>query len=752
MQMIEKANMNHGIIFRNHQSPGDVLMLTAALRDLHRCYPNQFQTDVRSTCPELWANSPYITPLDESDPSVRTVQCHYPLIHQSNQLPYHFIHGFIDYLNEQLGLQIRPTAFRGDIHLSEEEMQWFSPVEEMVGEDIPFWIIVGGGKRDFTIKWWSHERYQQVVDHFRGRIQFVQVGEKGHFHPALSGVIDLRGRTDLRQLIRLMYHARGVVCPVTFPMHLAAAVPMKGSGAYDRPCVVIAGGREPTHWEAYSHHQFLHTVGALPCCASGGCWRSRTVPLGDGDEKDRPEHLCADVVEGPLPRCMHMISVEDVVRRVELYMERERLDGIRAKQVDINGKPRRDESQFDMPLTEATALGACDLFLRKMPEYPAGRFSGRGIVICGGGLRYFTNAWVCINLLRHVGVTLPIQIWYLGVEELDDRMRQLVVPLGVECVDALEIRNQAPVRTLKGWELKPYAILNCRFREVMLLDADNMVAVNPEFLFDTPQYRATGVLFWPDFGRMGPNHLIWRLCGVEFRDEPEFETAQIVVDKERCWPAMKLTMWMNEHSDFFYRHIHGDKDTFHLAFRKVEHAYAMPERGVEWMSKVMRQFDFNGDLLFQHRSPSKWEFSGDNPPIEGFRFQEECDRFLAQLRECWDGRINQDPFVLPKSEDGRRAVSGLVEHRHEYHRVGYDRRPMSFKSNGCVGEGAARCETFWQIREEDGQLELLLSSHTDLTCRLMLSQNGVWKGRWLIYEKMPVELSLLEGTKMANPV
>ncbi len=74
----EKASIEHGVIFRNHQLPGDVLMLTVALRDLHRCYPNQFQTDVRSTCPELWANSPYITPLDESDPSVRTVQGHYP--------------------------------------------------------------------------------------------------------------------------------------------------------------------------------------------------------------------------------------------------------------------------------------------------------------------------------------------------------------------------------------------------------------------------------------------------------------------------------------------------------------------------------------------------------------------------------------------------------------------------------------------------------------------------------------------------
>ena len=135
-------------------------MLTAALRDLHQSYPNRFQTDIRSSCPELWANNSHITPLDESDPSVRSIQCHYPLIHQSNQLPYHFIHGFIDYLNEQLGLQIRPTAFRGDIHLSEEEKQWFSPVEEMVGEGIPFWIIVGGGKQDFTIKWWSHNRQE----------------------------------------------------------------------------------------------------------------------------------------------------------------------------------------------------------------------------------------------------------------------------------------------------------------------------------------------------------------------------------------------------------------------------------------------------------------------------------------------------------------------------------------------------------------------------------------------------------------
>jgi hypothetical protein len=114
---------------------------------------------------------------------------------------------------------------------------------------------------------------------------------------------------------------------VSLLMHLAAAVPTAPGAPRNRPCVVVAGGREPPHFTAYPHHQFIHTVGALRCCDQGGCWRSRTVPLGDGDEKDRPEALCVDVVRstslraGPLPRCMDMITAAEVVRRIELYFD-----------------------------------------------------------------------------------------------------------------------------------------------------------------------------------------------------------------------------------------------------------------------------------------------------------------------------------------------------------------------------------------------------------------------------------------------
>lgn len=317
--------------------PGDIVMLTAAVRDLHLNYPGWFQTDVRTTCPELWAHNPYLESIADDDPDAEVIACEYPLIHQSNTAPYHFIHGYSQFLGERLGLEIRPTAFKGDVHLSAEEKGWLSQVGEHFAGELPFWIVVAGGKWDYTTKWWARERYQQVIDHFRGRLLFVQVGAREDHHPALRGVLDLRGRTDLRQLVRLVYHSRGVLCPVTSLMHLAAAVETPPGRPRLRPCIVVAGGREPPHWEAYSHHHFLHTLGALPCCESGPCWRSRLEPVGDGSEHDGPEWRCLDVRPGPLARCMELIEAQDVIRVLETCLTSGRhgvLDPEQARQVD----------------------------------------------------------------------------------------------------------------------------------------------------------------------------------------------------------------------------------------------------------------------------------------------------------------------------------------------------------------------------------------------------------------------------------
>lgn len=289
-------------------------MLSAAVRELKTRYPERFLVDVRTACPDLWANNPHLSTISDDDPEACHLECHYPLVHGSNQRPLHFIHGPARYLAEQLDVTLEPQFFRGDLYLSEEEMMAPRQVQE------PYWIICAGGKYDFTIKWWHRRRWQEVVDYFQQRVRFVQIGERGHYHPPLQGVIDLRGRTTLRQLVLLVHHAEGVLCPVTLLMHLAAATPRPKGVLGLLPCVIVAGAREPVHWEAYPGHQFLHTVGTLPCCARGGCWRSRTVPLGDRSPHDEPERLCVRPRPSGLPECMEAIEPRHVIHAIEWYI------------------------------------------------------------------------------------------------------------------------------------------------------------------------------------------------------------------------------------------------------------------------------------------------------------------------------------------------------------------------------------------------------------------------------------------------
>ena len=277
-------------------------------------------------------------------------------------------------------------------------------------------------------------------------------------------------------------------------------------------------------------------------------------------------------------------------------------------------------------------------FIATIPSYPHS-FQGRGLVICGGGLGYFTCAWVCVRQLRRLGCTLPVQLWHLGPGELDDRMRALVAPLGVECVDGLEVRRHHPVRILHGWELKAYALLHSPFREVLLLDADNVPVLNPELLFDTPEFRDTGAIFWPDYGRTQEERAAWKLFDVPFRDEPEFESGQILVNKETSWRPLSLALWYNEFSDFFYLHVHGDKDTFRFAWHRLGQKFAMPVSPIHALENTMCQHDFGGRRVFQHRNGDKWNFRRENQRIAGFLFEEECLADLAELRGLWDGQV-----------------------------------------------------------------------------------------------------------------
>ena len=274
--------------------------------------------------------------------------------------------------------------------------------------------------------------------------------------------------------------------------------------------------------------------------------------------------------------------------------------------------------------------------------YPRERFSGRGIVTCAGGPDYFVCAWVMLNMLRKQGCSAPIECWYLGPEEMDEEMTTLLSPLGVRCIDASEVMRRYPVRQpphRRGWQLKPYSIIHSSFEEVIFIDADNVPIVDPTSFFSSAAYQETGAVFWPDreplprgWLDLAPEENMWDACGVSFRNEPSFETGQMLIDKRRCWDALQLTMHFNQYADFYYKFIWGDPETFRFAWFLRNQPYSIvPHPVIDKDGKALFQRDFYGDVAFQHRNGDKWKAMGPNLEIPGFVSEPECLEFLADL-------------------------------------------------------------------------------------------------------------------------
>jgi len=397
--------------------------------------------------------------------------------------------------------------------------------------------------------------------------------------------------------------------------------------------------------------------------------------------------------------------------------------------------------------------------IRHAPPYPAARFSGRGIVMAAGGPLHFAGAWVVLNVLRRIhNCQLPVQLWYLGPDELSSAMIELLRPLGVECVDALQVRKRYPARRLGGWECKPYAIIHSPFREVLWIDADNTPLIDPELLFSEPAYQRTGAIFWPDVTSLPPRHPIWEICRVPWRHEPEFESGQIVLDKARCWPALQLTMHLNEWSDFYYQHVLGDKETFHVAWRMLNQPFGMPVQAprsalgrwphapeTDGGTLTLFQHGMDGREIFHHRTGiAKWSLLGDHLSFDGFPFEAESLQYLAELHERWDGRVHSPPMPSASAQTVDEIVAtGMFR----YIRRGIDERRLKLLPDGLIGQGARAAERRWRLELAAGDTPaaaptpvlVLAGDHGDI-CRLTLHDDGVWRGSWLLFERMPVEL------------
>jgi ADP-heptose:LPS heptosyltransferase len=259
--MAEQVHISCGM------APGDCVALTGAVRDLKLSHPD-LEIVVHAPFPNLWENNPRITYSKEKNPTA-SIQPRFPF--KENLVEEHRIE-----LESRFGYKITRGPNVGEVF---GPFDWKPPVGRYVA-------MMAGGKQDTPTKWWPW--WKELAAEIHKHIVAVHFGAIEHWHEVIQNTYDVVGKTTLREFASGLYHAAGLVSPVTCAVHLIRAV---GNSA---PMVTIGGGREEPWIVEYPNQSYLSSIGTLPCCQKA-CWEFR----------------CPHMVSG-YAKCMENISPREV--------------------------------------------------------------------------------------------------------------------------------------------------------------------------------------------------------------------------------------------------------------------------------------------------------------------------------------------------------------------------------------------------------------------------------------------------------
>ncbi|KAE9019028.1 hypothetical protein PR003_g13451 [Phytophthora rubi] len=253
--------------------------------------------------------------------------------------------------------------------------------------------------------------------------------------------------------------------------------------------------------------------------------------------------------------------------------------------------------------------------------------SQRGIVMVVYP-KLVASAYATIRTLRDVlGCRLPIEIWFRP-----DEMRRS--PEGLEPLKNLSRTGQLTFQEINDpkavrFNAKIYALYHSMFDQVLFLDADNVPVRDPTYLFETPEFKKTGAVFWPDYWH--PDHtiffinadsLVWQLLAMPYVDMFEQESGQVLVDRKRHAAPLELVRFYGFHEPNYFGRMKlawGDKDMFRFAWLKLNVPFHMIQTppsvagimfGDSFCGMTMVQHDTDGEVLFLHRNQMK--LTGEN--------------------------------------------------------------------------------------------------------------------------------------------
>jgi ADP-heptose:LPS heptosyltransferase len=173
----------------------------------------------------------------------------YDAINQKDFLPDCHI---IEKMCNQLGLGYESNAVPEMFLTKKEKGKYYSKVPKICIQS------AGIASQSYMFnKDWFIDRYNEVVSELSNRYIIYQIGSV--IDPLLNNVIDLRGKTNLRETAALLFNSKYYIGGVGLLMHMAKAVGCKS--------IIIYGGRESPEQSGYLDNINLYSL--LPCSPCG---------------------------------------------------------------------------------------------------------------------------------------------------------------------------------------------------------------------------------------------------------------------------------------------------------------------------------------------------------------------------------------------------------------------------------------------------------------------------------------------------
>ena len=211
-----------------------------------------------------------------------------------------------------------------------------------------------------------------------------------------------------------------------------------------------------------------------------------------------------------------------------------------------------------------------------------GQQNSKGIVICTGN-RHIQLTLVALKSLELIENELPIEVFYSSSNDLSLENQGLIKKSfpEVNLIDLSLTSFNDSYLHLRGWEIKPFAVLASRFSKVLLMDADVLFFEQPSTLFNNNYFIKSGTLFFYDRPTLPYKTIQWINTFSSYNDPPlpirTQESGVVLIDKSRVLKGLLSVCKLNDHDErkrFTYKYFYGDKDTWWLGFHIIQMSYS----------------------------------------------------------------------------------------------------------------------------------------------------------------------------------